>query len=88
MLGGQAGAAMQAAGGAAAISGLLSKFGIGTDKAALVAPMLFNFLQSKLSPDLLSKVTMALPFLSNLTGGQGGTAGQGGVLGALTGLLK
>lgn len=91
MVGGQAGAAMQAAGGAAALSGLLSKFGLKAEHAAIIAPIAFSFLQSKLPPELLSKVTAVLPMLS------GGAAqpsapdaggGVGGALGALTGLLK
>jgi hypothetical protein len=88
LVGGQAGAAMQAAGGAAALSGLLSKFGLKAEHAAVMAPIAFSFLQSRLPPDLLSKVTAVLPMLGG--GGSGAPAGEagGGALGALTGLLK
>lgn len=88
LVGGNAGAAMQAAGGAAAVSALLSKFGLGADKAAMIAPLLLTFLQSKLPPELLSKVTAALPMLTQALGGQQGGAGPGGGLGGLAGLLK
>lgn len=89
LVGGQAGAAMQAAGGAAALSGLLSKFGLEARHATIIAPIAFSFLQSRLPPELLSKVTAVLPML---TGGGAASApvgdGAGGALGALTGLLK
>jgi hypothetical protein len=95
LLGGDAGAALKQAGDVAALSGLLGKLNIGSDKAMLVAPMLLNFLKSKLDPGLVSKVLGALPMLAAVTGGGGAAAPQpgqpaqgGGVLGALTGLLK
>ncbi|MDX2015421.1 MAG: hypothetical protein SFW67_34840 [Myxococcaceae bacterium] len=79
---------MQAAGGAAALSGVLSKFGLKAEHATVIAPIAFSFLQSRLPPELLSKVTAVLPML---TGGGAAPAPQGdggGALGALTGLLK
>ncbi|MBL8936121.1 MAG: hypothetical protein JNM69_16305 [Archangium sp.] len=74
----------------AALSGLLSQFGLDAGKAALIAPILFKFLQSKLSPELMQTVTTALPMLAG--GGAAPAAGapaqDGGAMGMLSGLLK
>jgi len=86
MLGGLGGMAAQA-GEVAGIVALLQRFNIDGGKAALVAPLLLNFLKSRLDPALLGRILPALPMLANLGGG-GGTSGGGGLGGMLGGLLK
>ena len=84
----------------AAVVGVLSKFGVDPGKAAVVGPLLFQFLKKKLDPSLLSKVLTVAPMLAALKGG-GAPAGAGaaeapeaeakggigGMLGGLGGLL-
>lgn len=94
LVGGSAGQALQQAGDVAAVAGVLQRFNLGADKAALVAPLLLNFLKSKLDPALVSKVVGALPMLAGLVGGAGAApsgaapAAGGGAAGLLSGLLK
>lgn len=87
MLGGLGGMAAQA-GEVAGIVALLQRFNIDGGKATLVAPLLLNFLKSRLDPALLGRILPALPMLANLGGGSGGTPGGGGLGGVLGGLLK
>jgi hypothetical protein len=89
MLGGLGGAVAQA-GEVAGIVALLQRFNIDGGKAALVAPLLLNFLKSRLDPALLGRILPALPMLANLGGGgtPGGGAPGGGLGGMLGGLLK
>ena len=86
---GAAGSILGGAGGQAAqLAGLISKLGLDPQKAQMVAPMALNFLKSRLSPDLLTKVLAVAPFL---TGGgssgqtSGSSSGGGGLLGGLLG---
>jgi hypothetical protein len=96
--GGGAGGLLGALGGAAAQAGevagvvaLLQRFNLDAGKASLVAPLLLNFLKSRLDPTMMGHISSALPMLAKLAGG-GGTPGggpQGGGLGGmLGGLLK
>ena len=82
---GAAGAMFGGAGGQAAqLAGLISKLGIGADKAQMVAPMALSFLQSRLSPELMQKVLAVAPFLTGGSKPQG-EGGSGGLLGGLLG---
>lgn len=63
-------------------SQLLQQLGLDPAKALALGSVLLGFLQSRLSPELMAKVTSALPMLSGL----GGAAG-GGLFGALGGML-
>lgn len=94
-LGGLLGAGLSALGGPQAqalgpVASILGKLGLDASKAQLVAPLLMNFLQSRLDPELMSKLTSALPWLGMLTGASPTPASsEGGGLGAmLGGLLK
>ena len=67
--GGALGALAGAIGGAdaqntAMLVGILGKVGLDASKAQMVAPIAYNFLKSRLSPDLLSKVSSAAPLLT------------------------
>ena len=82
------GAAAGAVGGAsmqeaAALVGLLGKLGITPDKAALVAPLVLNFLRERVDAGLLKKILAVAPMLA---GGSVGGA-TGGIAGALGGLF-
>ncbi|WNG25013.1 DUF2780 domain-containing protein [Cystobacter fuscus] len=105
LLGGQAqgssgGGLMGALGGAvghageiAGIVSLLQRFNLDAGKAALVAPLLLDFLKSRLDPKLVSGILTVMPVLTQLTGGNkppegGGTPGGGGLGGLLGGLLR
>ncbi len=82
--GGLLGAAAGALGGdglkdVAAVAGILDKLGIDGAKAALVAPVVLDFLKKRLDPGLLDKVLQVAPLLS---GGD-----KGGIAGALGGLF-
>lgn len=97
LMGGQEGGAggmLSALGGAAAQAGevaavvsLLGRFNIDASKAALVAPLLLDFLKSRLDPGLVSKVLAVVPMLAGAAGGGGNTPGGGGLGGVLGGLL-
>jgi len=79
----------------AAVVGVLSKFWVDAGKAAVVGPLLLEFLKKKLDPSLLSKVLTVAPMLAALKGGGAPEAaaapeakgGIGGMLGGLGGLL-
>ena len=66
----------------AQLVGLFAKLGIDPSKAQLVGPIITNFLKSRLSPELVSKLLAMAPFL---TGGgtsapkEGGGGGFGGL---------
>ncbi|MDC0707949.1 DUF2780 domain-containing protein [Stigmatella sp. ncwal1] len=87
--GGAGGGLMGALGGAAAHAGelvgvvaILQRFNLDAGKATLVAPLLLNFLKSRLDPGLVGKILAVVPLL---TGGGSGSSGQGG--GGLGGML-
>ena len=70
-MGGLLGAAMGAIGGqgaqdAAGVVAMLSQLGLDSSKAALVAPVLVQFLEERLSSDVLQRVLSAAPMLSGL----------------------
>ncbi len=85
MLGALGGAASQA-GEVAALVSLAQRFNIDASKATLVAPIVLNFLKSRLDPGLVSKILTVVPMLAGAGGGTGGPSG-GGLGGALGGLL-
>jgi hypothetical protein len=64
----------------AALVQLAAKAGVGPAAAKQLLPLVLQFLQSRLDPALLSKITAAIPVL---TGG----GSKGGLLGALGGIL-
>lgn len=74
-------AGQEAAQGAQLV-GLLGKLGLGAEHAALAAPVLLQFLKSRLGDDTVGKVLAFAPMLS------GGAPAAGGVAGMLGGLLK
>jgi hypothetical protein len=85
-LGGQAGEV-------AGVVALLQRFNIDAGKASLVAPLLLNFLKSRLDPKLVSGILTVMPMLANLGGGGntpegGGSQGGGGLGGILGGLIR
>jgi hypothetical protein len=86
VLGSLGGAAAQA-GEVAAVVSLLGRFNIDASKATLVAPLLLDFLKSRLDPGLVSKVLAVVPMLAGVGGGGGNTPGGGGGLGGLLGGL-
>lgn len=79
------GGAMGQAGDVAAVASLLGRFNIDASKASLVAPLLLNFLKSRLDPTLVSRILSVVPLLAG-AGGGGNTPGGGG-LGVLLGGL-
>lgn len=74
-----------------AIVQILERFDVDAGKAALVAPLILNFLKDKLSPELLGVVLKAAPMLSagkDEDDGDGQGEGLGGAIsGALGGLF-
>jgi len=90
---GALGGAMGHAGEVAGVVALLQRFNIDAGKASLVAPLLLNFLKSRLDPKLVSGILTVMPMLANVGGGggssdggggsQGGGGGLGGILGGL-----
>lgn len=93
---GALGGAMGQAGEVAGVVALLQRFNLDASKAALVAPLLLDFLKSRLDPKLVSGILAVMPMLANLGGGgggntpggggaQGGGGGLGGLLGGLLG---
>ncbi|RKI31464.1 hypothetical protein D7Y27_37675 [Corallococcus sp. AB004] len=87
------GGLMGALGGAAAHAGeiagvvaILQRFNLDASKATLVAPLLLNFLKSRLDPGLVGKVLAVMPMLAGGSGG-GGPQGGGGLGGMLGGIL-
>lgn len=86
MLGALGGMASQA-GEVAAVVSLLGRFNIDASKASLVAPLLLNFLKSRLDPGLVGKILAVVPMLAGAGGGGGNTPGGGGGLGGMLGGL-
>ncbi len=86
MLGAIGGVATQA-GEVAAVVSLLGRFNIDASKASLVAPLLLNFLKSRLDPGLVGKILAVVPMLAGAGGAGGNTPGGGGLGGMLGGLL-
>jgi len=86
MLGALGGAASHA-GEVAALVSLAQRFNIDAGKVTLIAPILLNFLRSRLDPGLVSKILAVVPMLAGGGGGGSGTPGGGGLGGALGGLL-
>ncbi|MHA7629177.1 DUF2780 domain-containing protein [Corallococcus sp. M7] len=91
--GGGGGGLMGALGGAAAHAGeiagvvaILQRFNLDASKATLVAPLLLNFLKSRLDPGLVGKILAVAPMLASGSGG-GGPQGGGGLGGMLGGIL-
>ncbi|WP_255217594.1 hypothetical protein [Myxococcus sp. AM010] len=62
MLSALGGAAGQA-GDMAAVVSLLGRFNIDASKASLVAPLLLNFLKSRLDPALVGRILSVVPLL-------------------------
>ncbi|QAT83608.1 hypothetical protein EJ065_2022 [Corallococcus coralloides] len=90
--GGGGGGLMGALGGAAAHAGevagvvaILQRFNLDTSKATLVAPLLLNFLKSRLDPGLVGKILAVMPMLAGGGGGPQGGGGLGGMLGGILG---
>ncbi|OJT17470.1 hypothetical protein BO221_46035 [Archangium sp. Cb G35] len=89
-LGGAVGQASEVAG----VVALLQRFNIDAGKASLVAPLLLNFLKSRLDPKLVGGILAVMPMLANLgsgggnTPGGGGGQGGGGLGGLLGGLIR
>ncbi|NPC72457.1 hypothetical protein HPP05_22130 [Corallococcus exiguus] len=88
------GGLMGALGGAAAHAGeiagvvaILQRFNLDTSKATLVAPLLLNFLKSRLDPGLVGKILAVMPLLAGGAGGGSGPQGGGGLGGMLGGIL-
>ena len=67
----------------AAMIQLAAKAGVPATTAESLLPLLLQFLQSRLSPELLAKVSRIVPALKSAGGGGNG----GGLLGALSGIL-
>ncbi len=96
MLGGAGGGGglMGALGGAAAHAGevagmvaILQRFNLDAGKATLVAPLLLDFLKSRLDPGLVGKILAVVPLLAGGSGGAASPQGGGGLGGMLGGLL-
>ncbi|ATB31860.1 DUF2780 domain-containing protein [Melittangium boletus] len=89
---GALGSAAAQAGEVAGVVSLLQRFDIDAGKASLVAPLLLNFLKSRLDPQLVSGILLVVPMLANAAGGKppegGGSAGGGGLGGLLGGLIR
>ncbi len=89
---GALGGAMTQASEVAGVVAVLQRFNLDAGKAALVAPLLLNFLKSRLDPQLVSGILTAMPMLANLVGGshspEGGGSQGGGLGGLLGGLIK
>ncbi|MFT5586449.1 MAG: hypothetical protein ACI9VR_004048 [Cognaticolwellia sp.] len=94
--GGLLGAAAGAFGGqeakdTLAVVGILNQFDVDAGKAAMVAPLILNFLKSRVEPGTLSTIIAVAPMLAAVVGGDDGDDSDdkpaGGMLGALGGLL-
>lgn len=72
-----------------AIIQILERFDVDTSKAALVAPLILDFLKDKLSPELLGTVLKAAPMLGGGEEAEGQSGGGlgGAISGALGGLF-
>lgn len=77
------GASKGSAGLASGVAALIQKFGLEPSHAAIAAPLITKFIESKVDPALLAKVQ---PMLALMGGGEdGGGGGLGGMLGGLLG---
>jgi hypothetical protein len=94
LMGALGGALGGQAGEMAGVVALLQRFNLDAGKASLVAPLLLNFLKSRLDPKLVSGILAVMPMLANLGGGGGGgspgggSQGGGGLGGILGGLIR
>ncbi len=94
LMGALGGALGGQAGEMAGVVALLQRFNLDAGKASLVAPLLLNFLKSRLDPKLVSGILAVMPMLANLGGGGGGgspgggSQGGGGLGGILGGLVR
>jgi hypothetical protein len=94
LMGALGGALGGQAGEVAGIVALLQRFNLDAGKASLVAPLLLDFLKSRLDPKLVSGILAVMPMLANLGGGGGGgsqgggSQGDGGLGGLLGGLIR
>lgn len=77
-LGGMGGA-LGGAAGAAGLTSILGKLGIGGDKLGTLLPLVVQFLQARAGNDLVGKVLARVPFLDQGGGGLG--SALGGLLG-------
>ena len=78
----------QGAQDAAGVAVVLSKLGLDSSTVTLVAPVVLQFLQERLSADVLQRVMAAAPMLSGIVQDQdGGGLDIGDALGALGGLF-
>ena len=65
---------------------MIQKFGLEPSHAAIAAPLITKFIESKVDPALLAKVQPMLALMGGGGGGQdGGGGGLGGMLGGLLG---
>jgi hypothetical protein len=89
LMGALGGALGGQAGEVAGVVALLQRFNLDAGKASLVAPLLLDFLKSRLDPKLVSGILAVMPMLANLGGGGGGGSPGGGSQGGggLGGLL-
>ncbi len=78
------GAQLQGSGAVAAMTTVLTKYGVKPEQMAAVAPALNQFLQHRMGPDAQSILGQVLPMLTGASQGQAGTAG---IAGMLTGLF-
>jgi hypothetical protein len=81
-LGALGGLAAQALGGGG-LTGLFGKLGLDPSMLGTVAPLVLQFLEGRLPPELLGLAKSALPLLGGAGGSTGG--GAGGLLGGLLG---
>jgi hypothetical protein len=84
-LGAQLGAA---AGPLGSLVSSLSKHGLSGDALGTLVPLVLQFLQTKISPEMLAKLISAVPFLAHLSGGGAQPAGEPSLAGALGSLFK
>jgi hypothetical protein len=70
----------------AQVVALLDRFGVGSDKAVLIAPLAMNFLKERLSDEVFDKALSMAPMLLG-SGGDAPAADAGGIAGTLGGLF-
>jgi hypothetical protein len=71
------------AGPLAALTGSLSKLGIGADSIGQLVPLVLQFLKGRVGDGVVAKILGAVPALAQLGGGESGGASPLGALGAL-----
>lgn len=81
MLGGMGGSGALVAG----IAKLVERFGLEPSHAAMAAPLIAKFVESRVEPAHLQAIQPVLSMLSGAGGGDGGSDGGGGLLGGLFG---